>query len=764
MASKRFKLESLSRVIQQVDRAPDMETALRVLVERTRELMATDVCSVYFTEYATRRHVMVATSGLEPKVLGHVQFDFGKGLIGKVAESANPINLDLAPQPLDQGFVEQSGAGRYHGFLGVPITHRSKVLGVLVVRQRAVRRFSDTDTAILTTLAAQLGGAIAYARVSGMLCSLCHPDDAEPGQLGGVAGAPGIAMGIGVSVFSPSDLGAVPSRKVQNIELEEQRLHAAVASVQEELGRLSDDVQGTLSAADRALFDAYALMLNSPEILDTTVQHIRQGNWAPGALRKTIETYCRRFDAMDDPYLRERGADIRDLGNRILVHLQGAAATRDDYPANTILIGHQLSAIDLGLAPRECLRGIISAEGSALSHVVILARALGIPAVVGVGRTPLERLDGQEVVVDGSRGQIYLRPTPPLRAEIERLIHEERALEKDLQQLRDLPARTTDGVEVPLYTNAGLTAEMPLAMAAGSQGIGLFRSELPFMLYDRFPSEQEQVAIYRQALEAVAPLPVTLRTLDVGGDKPLSYLPIVEANPALGWRGIRLTLDRPEIFLTQLRAALRANIGLENLRLLLPMVNGIDEVEQALGLIDQAQRQLLEEGVASVRPPIGLMIEVPAAVYLAEALAQRVDFLSIGTNDLSQYLLAIDRGNPQVSGRLDPLHPAVLRALRQVVEGAARAGKPVSVCGEMASDPGCALLLLGMGINSLSISAAALSRVKWAIRSVDSQHLKALAEEALRLEKPEAIRQLLDKALENAGLDRLRSPAAQMPT
>ncbi len=761
MVSKRFNLESLSRVIQQVDRAPGIETALRVLVERTRELMATDVCSVYFTEYATRRHVMVATSGLEPSVLGHVQFGFGKGLIGKVAESANPINLDHVPQPLDQGFVEQSGAGRYHGFLGVPITHRSQVLGVLVVRQRAVRRFSDTDTAILTTLAAQLGGAIAYARVSGMLCSLCHPDDAESGQLEGVVGAPGIAMGIGVSVFSSSDLGAVPSRQAQNIEREEQRLHAAVACVQEELGRLSEDWQGTLPAADRALFDAYALMLNSPEIVDTTVQHIRQGDWAPGALRQTVELYCRRFEEMDDPYLRERSADIRDLGNRILVHLQDAAVTRDGYPESTILIGHQLSAIDLGLAPRECLRGIISAEGSALSHVVILARALGIPAVVGVGRTPLERLDGQDVVVDGSRGQVYLRPSLQLRAEIERLIHEERVLEKDLQQLRHLPARTTDGVEVLLYTNAGLTAEVSLAVTAGSQGIGLFRSELPFMLFDRFPSEQEQVAIYRQALEAVAPLPVILRTLDVGGDKPLPYLPIVEANPVLGWRGIRLTLDRPEIFLTQLRAALRANIGLENLRLLLPMVNGIDEVEQARGLIDQAHRQLLEEGVASVRPSIGLMIEVPAAVYLAEELAQRVDFLSIGTNDLSQYLLAIDRGNPQVSGRLDPLHPAVLRALRQVVEGAGRAGKPVSVCGEMASDPGCALLLLGLGINSLSVSAAALSRVKWAIRSVDSRHVKALAKQALRLEKPEAIRQLLDSALENAGLERLRSPATR---
>ena len=295
--------------------------------------------------------------------------------------------------------------------------------------------------------------------------------------------------------------------------------------------------------------------------------------------------------------------------------------------------------------------------------------------------------------------------------------------------------------------------------------VGLSPTGLPVLdRTRRFPSEQEQLEVYRHALEALAPLPVNLRTLDVGGDKPLPYLPMTEPNPVLGQRGIRLTLDHPEIFLAQLRAALRADVGLGNLRLLLPMVNGIADVEQALALIDQAHRQLLEEGVAAVRPPIGLMIEVPSAVYQAEELARRVDFFSVGSNDLAQYLLAIDRSNPAVSSRLDPLHPAVLRALRQVVEASERAGKPVSVCGEMAADPGCALLLVGIGINSLSVSAAALPRVKWAIRSVGFQQIESLARQALRLEKPEAIRLLLEKALRDAGLERLlRWPDANIP-
>jgi phosphotransferase system enzyme I (PtsP) len=751
----RSSLESLARVIREVDSAPNMETALRIVVERTREIMAADVCTVYFTQHERQRHVIVATDGLSPIVVGHVQFSFREGLIGRVAESTKPVNLDRVPEQLDEGFLQQSAAGRFHGFLGVPITHRSTVQGVLVVRQRAARRFDDADAAYLTTLAAQLGGAIAYAKASGELCSLCRSDGDGPSLLEGLPGAPGIAIGTGVVVSSLDDLGAVPNRKPEDPRAEEQRLRNAVAQTQKEVRRLSENLEGTLSAADRALFEAYTLILDSPEIVEATVARIHQGSWAPGALRQTIEVYTRRFDEMEDPYLRERGADIRGLGNRILVHLQGASDTVGDYPSNTILTGRQLSAIDLGLAPLDRLRGIISEEGSSLSHSAILARALGIPAVMGVQNTPLEHLDSQEVVADGTRGRVYLRPNTHLREEIERLICEERDLEEDLKALRDLPPKTQDGVEVSLYTNAGLIADIPLMVAAGSAGIGLFRSELPFMLYDRFPSEQEQVEIYRQVLEAVTPRPVSLRTLDVGGDKPLPYLPIAEQNPALGWRGIRLTLDHPEIFLTQLRAALRANVGLGNLRLLLPMVNGVAEVEQALALIDRVQYQLLEEGVASSCPPVGLMIEVPSAVYQAEELARRVDFLSVGTNDLAQYLLAIDRDNPHVSKRLELIHPAVLRALWQVVNASRRTGKPVTVCGEMAGDPGYALLLLGLGFTSLSVNATALPRVKWAIRSVNMSRMESLAKQALMLERPEPIRQLLGKALEDAGLDRL---------
>ena len=756
-ARHEHRLEALTRIVREVDAAPNLDAALSVIVRRTREVMAADVCTVYFTVHEQRRHVIAATDGLSPDLVGQVQAGFGQGLIGQVADSNRPINMAHVPKELDQEFLAQAGAGYYQAFLGVPVIHKRRVQAVLLVRQREARRFDDADEAFLTTLAAQLGSAIAYARANGEMCNLCQAEAGKSQRFDGLPGAPGIAIGKGFIAFT-ADLQAVPDRKPEDPVTEEQRFRQAVSSVRAEIARIADESNDALSSADRTLFDAYALMLDSPEIMDSVVQRIHLGNWAPGALRQTIETHAQRFELMDDAYLRERATDVRELGTRILLRLQGSSANLEDCPPDSILVGRRISAIDLGLLPPGHVCGIISAEGSSLSHAAIIARALGLPAVVGIEDLPLSALDGQEIVADGNTGQIYLRPDPALRQAFSSLIEDERELSESLSSLQNLPAKTPDGMEVALYTNTGLTAELSLTTGVDSAGIGLFRSELPFMLYDRFPSEQEQITLYRQVLEAVAPRPVNLRTLDAGGDKPLAYLNMEEPNPALGSRGIRLTLDHPDIFLTQLRAALRADIGISNLRLLLPMISDSNDLEQALTLIDQAQRQLLEEGFAVIRPPVGLMIEVPATLFQLQQLAQRVDFLSVGTNDLAQYLLAADRNNPRVSARLDPCHPALLHALQQIVHTSRSTGKPVTVCGEMANDPGCALLLAGMGFDGLSISATTIPRVKWAIRSVSAARMKSLAEQALQLDRPEPVHRLLEQVLRDAGLERLYRP------
>ncbi len=757
-AKSRLRLDALTQIVREVDSAPDLDSALGVLVRRTREVMESDVCTVYFTDETRRRHVIAATDGLSSRVIGNVQFGFGTGLIGQVAEGRRPVNLDRVPADLDRGFVVQSGAGPYQGFLGVPVTHRARVQGVLLVRQREARRFDDADEAFLSTLAAQLGGAIGYAKASGEWCPVCRPENALAAQIEGLPGATGLAVGQGVAVFAAHDLDSIPERRVTDTRAEEARLRAAIAAVRAEMLALATQMSGTLSAADSALFDAYALLLDSPEILEGAADLVRQGHWAPSAFARTIRTYAARFAALEDAYLRERASDIRALGQRVLTRLLGASPPPGRDAAATILVGQQLTAIDIGQARTGHLVGIISGDGSSLSHAAILARSLNIPAVMGVSDLPLARLDGQELVVDGDGGRVYVRITRAMRRAFETSIESQRRQTEALESVRNLQAVTQDGVEVALFVNAGLNADLNLAPTSGAAGIGLFRSELPFMLFERFPSETEQMGLYRQALVAMAPLPVTLRTLDAGGDKPLPYLADTDANPALGWRGTRYLLDHPEIFLTQLRAALRADLGLGNLRLLLPMISGPEELEQALELLELALGQLLDEGYPVTRPPVGVMIEVPAAVYQAEALARGADFLSVGTNDLAQYVLAVDRNNPRVSGRLEPAHPALLQALREIVGAAQRVGKKVTVCGEIASDPAMALLLLGMGFDGLSVSYAALPRVKWAVRATTSARMRALAEEALGCERVHRIRGLLDAVLREAGLDGGPSP------
>jgi len=415
-------------------------------------------------------------------------------------------------------------------------------------------------------------------------------------------------------------------------------------------------------------------------------------------------------------------------------------------------MAEEMSVAHLAAVPPEQLAGIVCLRGSALSHVALLARAMGIPAVMGLGDRPLGRFEGSAIIVDGYQGRVYLNPDPATRAEYQRIMTADAKLSAELGGLRDLPAETRDGHRIPLYAKAGLPADLATARAVGAEGIGLYRTEFAFMVRESFPSEEEQLAIYRPILTGFAPRPVVMRTLDIGGDKNLPYFAIAENNPFLGWRGMRFTLDHPDIFLTQLRAMLRANIGLDNLRILFPMITTVEEVDEALRLLTRAERELCEEGHAVTRPQVGIMIEVPSAAWQTEQLARRVDFLSVGTNDLTQYLLAVDRDNARVANLYDSLHPAMLKTIAHIIEHSHRAGRPVNLGGEMASDPGAAVLLLGMGVDGLNPSAVSVPRVKWAIRSFTRDEARELARRALELDTVRQIRRLLDDALRRAGL------------
>jgi phosphotransferase system enzyme I (PtsP) len=380
---------------------------------------------------------------------------------------------------------------------------------------------------------------------------------------------------------------------------------------------------------------------------------------------------------------------------------------------------------------------------------------MGIPTVMGVVDLPANQLDGKEVILDGYNGQVISNPSKELRSRYLETIKEQEQLIKGLSGLKDLPCETADKHRVHLWVNTGLMSDVMQSLDQGAEGIGLFRTEVPFLLSERFPSEQEQTQIYREQLEAFSPKPVTMRTLDVGGDKALPYFPITEANPFLGWRGIRVTLDHPEIFMAQIRAMLRASVGLGNLQIMLPMISNVNEVSSAIQLIKKAFRELLQEGHEVKFPPIGVMIEVPAAVYQTRALAKMVDFISVGSNDLTQYLLAVDRNNPRVASLYSSFHPAVLSALQHVVKQAQLESKPVSICGEMAGDPGAAVLLLAMGFDVLSMNAATLLKVKSVIRSVTLEAAQDLLNQVMHLDEAQMIRSAVDLALYNAGVDRL---------
>jgi phosphotransferase system enzyme I (PtsP) len=751
-------LDTLRRIIQEVNSAPDLEQALDIIVQRVRESVRVDVASVYLKDTDHGQYVLSATEGLRKNAVGNVRFGLGEGLVGMVGEREEPVNIEDAPSHPRYRFASETGENPYHAFLGVPIIQYGTVLGVLVVRQREHRRFAEEEEAFLVTLAAQLAGAITHAGASGNISHALVASAGVSAVLNGLPGAPGVATGQARVVYPPANLEVVPDRVITDIEAEIESFQAAVNAVQDDMRDYANRMSSILPAEELALFDALLMMLGGDSLMGETIERIRAGNWAPGALRETIGQHVRVFESMEDSYMRERASDIRDLGRRILTRIQSDVPASSVYYPQTILVSEEISVGQLAEIPVENLAGIVSASGSNSSHVAILAHAMGVPAVMGVADMPVGRLDGQMIIADGYRGDVFINPSELVRREYRRLQTEETELTEVLTHVSGQPSVTPDGVSIPLYLNIGLLSSVENEVHDNGDGVGLYRTEIPFLMQDRFPGEELQLRIYRKALEAFAPRPVSLRTLDVGGDKSLPYFPVKEDNPFLGWRGIRISLDHPEIFLTQIRAMLRASVGLNNLTILLPMISTVTELDQALLLINQAQGELLEEGEPVVRPPVGIMIEVPSAVYQISAMAKRVDFFSIGTNDLTQYLLAVDRNNTRVAGLYQTLHPAVLGAIKQVIDEAHVLGKPVSVCGEMAGDPAAVLALMGLGVNSLSMSASNLARVKWVIRSFTQDEARDLLQQAWLLEEPRAIRELYNSVLEQGGLGGLIRP------
>jgi len=756
-------LGTLRKIVQEVNSAKDLKAALGIIVLRVREAMASQVCSVYLLDPESDRFVLMATEGLNKKAIGKVSMAPNEGLVGLVGSREEPLNLEHASEHPRYRYFAETGEERYASFLGAPIIHHRRVMGVLVIQQKERRQFDEGEEAFLVTMSAQLAGVIAHAEATGSIRGLGRQGKGiQETRFIGIPGAPGAAVGTAVVVLPPADLDVVPDKSIEKSEIEAELalFESALQAVRADMRALSERLASQMRKEERALFDVYLMMLKDSALGGEVTRLIRTGQWAQGALRQVVSDHVVRFEMMDDAYLSERASDVKDIGRRLLGYLQEARKQTLTYPEKTILVSEELSPAMLGEVPEGRLAGMVSVLGSSNSHVAILARAMGIPTVMGAVDLPYSKVDGIELIIDGTRGEIITNPAKVLREQYLQLAEQERQLSAGLDVLRELPCVTTDGHRIPLWVNTGLLADVVRAQERGAEGVGLYRTEVPFMIKERFPSEKEQMAIYREQLEAFHPLPVTMRTLDIGGDKSLPYFPIKEENPFLGWRGIRVTLDHPEIFLLQTRAMLKASVGLNNLRILLPMISGIRELEESLHLIHRAWGEVRDEGMDVEMPPIGVMIEVPAAVYLTRELASQVDFISVGSNDLTQYLLAVDRNNPRVADLYDYLHPAVLEALQRIVKEAHEEGKPVSICGEMAGDPAAAVLLLAMGFDSLSMNATNLPKVKWLLRQISMQTARELLAKVMRIDSPEVTHATVQLALRNLGLNKLINPSA----
>jgi phosphotransferase system enzyme I (PtsP) len=718
----------------------------RVLLRRLREVMAepvsaqerldkivvliaanmvAEVCSVYVLRVDGTLE-LYATEGLKPEAVHQTVLQSDEGLVGLVASEANPINLSDAQNHPAFSYRAETGEEIYHSFLGVPVLRAGNTLGVLVVQNRARRTYSEEEEEALQTTAMVLAEMIA----SGELSALARPG-AEPAarrqvHVAGVALNDGIALGH-VVLHEPRVV--ITNFIADDIPKELKRLEAAVEALRSDLDVLLERGDMPDGGEHRDVLEAYRMFAYDRGWLHRLNEAVMTGLTAEAAVERVQSDTRARMLRITDPYLRERLHDLDDLANRLMHQLTGQdhAPARERLPENAVLVARSMGPAALLDYDRKRLRGIVLEEGGPTSHVAIVARALGIAAVGEIANATGIADPGDAIIVDGSTGEVHLRPSPDMEAAYIERVRLRARRQLQYLALRDQPCITRDGQPMTLLINAGLAVDLPHIEETGAAGIGLFRTELQFMVAENFPRAAEQFSLYRAVLDAAGDRPVTFRTLDIGGDKVLPYMRnIEEENPALGWRAIRLGLDRPGLLRSQIRALLRAAGG-RNLKVMFPMVATVEEFDEAKSLVERELTHLRRHGhKLPDRVDVGTMLEVPSLLYQLDELLDRVDFLSVGSNDLIQFFYAADRGNSRVNNRFDPISSPALRAFRDIASKARQFGKPVTLCGELASSPIGALALAAIGYRSLSLSPSAIGPIKALLLDLDCGKAAAL--------------------------------------
>lgn len=725
-------INELTRITQAVSLVSSPKEQVEVMVAEISRYLNVSVCSLYRQE-SSGDLLLLASHGLS--ATRPVKIPAGRGLVGLVASSRHPLNLAnglLHPAYFHVADIEEE---RFLSFCGAPLVSAGEVIGVLVVQGSQELAFSTQQEAFITTLASHI------ALIVQQLPSELNPLFASS-VLKGLVASEGIAIGSPFFCNLP-ELKEVGHQLCESVSDELTTWLALKEAVLADLEREKQNLGLSLSGEITSMFEAYKLLLTDSTLHEKVVEGIESELALACALRKAVVHFSDLFQQMDDPYLRARSEDVWHVGNKLYqAHSQTSAEPVCSVSEDTsiVLIGDNISVSDIAKVPVSQLKAIVSGTGSRLSHTAIVANALGVPAVMNVsGLSRFSR--AEQVVVDGTEGKVLFDPDEHVLTVYRNLLSKRLAGEKELRCLRDVPAVSKDGERVQMLVNSGLLSDITPGLTYGAEGVGLFRTEIPFIASETFPTEDEQTELYSSVFKHYSGKPVYMRTLDIGSDKQLPYFPILgEENPAMGWRGIRFTLDNVQLLVMQLRAMLTAAGAHGDLRVIVPMVSNISELTRFHEVLNDAYQQLQEEGVVCKRPPVGVMVEVPAAISQLRFWARYIDFVSIGSNDLSQYLLAIDRNNPKLTQQFDHVHPAVIAELARVVSACSQLDLPVCVCGEMASEPVSLILLFALGIRKLSVSSSKIPRLKSLIAKLDRQVASEFLAFALEAESTELIR------------------------
>lgn len=754
-------LQDISAIILQ---SHHLDEILNNIVTLVAERAHSEVCSLYLLEEQSDILILRATYGLAADSVGKVHLHIGEGLTGIAARQRSILAVE-DPQN-DPRYRHFSGIGeeQFHSFLAIPLYDRNDPLGVMVIQTRERRTFSRDETSTLSTIAFQVSSIVVNARLLDTIdrqqevfalpepaiekTPTGEPAEEEAIVLRGQVAYPGMVTGPANLIDEELGFSDIYDEHDVDMEAEITHLDEALRKTRIETLYLEKRVANRLTQDDAAIFHTHLMILEDRGFIEKLYERIEDGHSAPYALKKVIASYVKAFSKMEDAYLRERAADMEDIGRRLLSNLLGQKSSSLQLHHAGILVAKRLLPSDMAVIDHEKISGLVIESNETNSHSVIMARALGIPALIGV-KGALNMIEPDtELILDANSGCVYVNPSDVVLDEYFRLEFDRTQEQERLDSLRDEPAKTSDGRHIQLRANIGLLGDIEIARRNGAEGVGLYRTEFPYMARSSFPDRDDQYQLYRKVIEGFEGSPVTIRTLDIGGDKALPYFDQPqEDNPFMGWRSVRVSLDHRDIFQTQIEAILMAGVH-GPARLLFPMISNLEEIRTCRQLVADAMTRLDEEKIDFISTiPLGAMIEVPAAIQLAPHLANEVDFFALGTNDLIQYMLAADRSNPLVQSYYDPLHPAVLSSLAYIAEVARTKQIDLCLCGEMATDKHCLFALIGLGIEQFSLSAPYIPHLKDFLRNVSLAEARKVAADILQMSSSSQIKQRIDQAL-----------------